>query len=222
MKGKDGLLSVRANNINLEGADVLNDGSGLTLLNSKNNLNLTSLSVGFDEKLGNANSYRNESVHEAVVSQVKGKGNVLLTGKNILSEGAQLESEAKLMAIAENDLVLNGAKESRDFEEFHKTKSGSVAKVTKTSLDQQQSVTQVGTQVSGKDVVLSAGHDVKAKGMQAIADDNLHVQAGHDVDIAADTNHFKNKRVETKKTSGVFTGGGIGITFGSQIRKTRL
>ena len=219
VKGKDGLLSVRANNINLEGADVLNDGSGLTLLNSKNNLNLTSLSVGFDEKLGNANSYRNESVHEAVVSQVKGKGNVLLTGKNILSEGAQLESEAKLMAIAENDLVLNGAKESRDFEEFHKTKSGSVAKVTKTSLDQQQSVTQVGTQVSGKDVVLSAGHDVKAKGIQAIAEDNLHVQAGHDVDIAADTNHFKNKRVETKKTSGVFTGGGIGITFGSKSEK---
>ena len=219
VKGKDGLLSVRANNINLEGADVLNDGSGLTLLNSKNNLNLTSLSVGFDEKLGNSNSYRNESVHEAVVSQVKGKGNVLLTGKNILSEGAQLESEAKLMAIAENDLVLNGAKESRDFEEFHKTKSGSVAKVTKTSLDQQQSVTQVGTQVSGKEVVLSAGHDVKAKGIQAIADDNLHVQAGHDVDIAADTNHFKNKRVETKKTSGVFTGGGIGITFGSKSEK---
>ena len=91
------------------------------------------------------------------------------------------------MAIAENDLVLNGAKESRDFEEFHKTKSGSVAKVTKTSLDQQQSVTQVGTQVSGKDVVLSAGHDVKAKAIQAIADDNLHIQAGHDVDIAADT-----------------------------------
>ena len=219
VKGKDGLLSVRANNINLEGADVLNDGSGLTLLNSKNNLNLTSLSVGFDEKLGNSNSYRNESVHEAVVSQVKGKGNVLLTGKNILSEGAQLESEAKLMAIAENDLVLNGAKESRDFEEFHKTKSGSVAKVTKTSLDQQQSVTQVGTQVSGKDVLLSAGHDVKAKGIQAIADDNLYIQAGHDVDIAADTNHFKNKRVETKKTSGVFTGGGIGITFGSKSEK---
>ena len=219
VKGKDGLLSVRANNINLEGADVLNDGSGLTLLNSKNNLNLTSLSVGFDEKLGNANSYRNESVHEAVVSQVKGKGNVLLTGKNILSEGAQLDSEAKLMAIAENDLVLNGAKESRDFEEFHKTKSGSVAKVTKTSLDQQHSVTQVGTQVSGKEVLLSAGHDVKAKAIQAIADDNLHIQAGHDVDIAADTNHFKNKRVETKKTSGVFTGGGIGITFGSKSEK---
>lgn len=219
VKGEDGQLQLLSNNLNAKGADIVNDGNGNTLVQTKNNMNLTALSVGFDEKMGKGNHYRHEKVEEAVVSQVKGKGNVLLTGKNILSEGAQLDSEAKLMAIAENDLVLNGAKESRDFEEFHKTKSGSVAKVTKTSLDQQQSVTQVGTQVSGKDVVLSAGHDVKAKGIQAIADDNLHIQAGHDVDIAADTNHFKNKRVETKKTSGVFTGGGIGITFGSKSEK---
>ena len=219
VKGEDGQLQLSSNNLNAKGADIINDGNGNTLVQSKNNMNLTALSVGFDEKMGKGNHYRHEKVEEAVVSQVKGKGNVLLTGKNILSEGAQLDSEAKLMAIAENDLVLNGAKESRDFEEFHKTKSGSVAKVTKTSLDQQHSVTQVGTQVSGKDVVLSAGHDVKAKAIQAIADNNLHIQAGHDVDIAADTNHFKNKRVETKKTSGVFTGGGIGITFGSKSEK---
>ena len=219
VKGEDGQLQLLSNNLNAKGADIINDGNGSTLIQTKNNMNLTVLSVGFDEKMGKGNHYRHEKVEEAVVSRVKGKGNVLLTGKNILSEGAQLDSEAKLMAIAENDLVLNGAKESRDFEEFHKTKSGSVAKVTKTSLDQQQSVTQVGTQVSGKDVLLSAGHDVKAKGIQAIADDNLHIQAGHDVDIAADTNHFKNKRVETKKTSGVFTGGGIGITFGSKSEK---
>ena len=182
-------------------------------------MNLTALSVGFDEKMGAGNHYRHEKVEEAVVSRVKGKGDVALTAKNLRAEGAQLESDAKLMAIAENDLVLNGAKESRDFEEFHKTKSGSLARTTKTSLDQQHSVTQVGTQVSGKAVLLSAVHDVKAKGIQAIADDNLHIQAGHDVDIAADTNHFKNKHVETKKTNGVFTGSGIGVTVGSKSEK---
>ncbi|WP_432507801.1 hemagglutinin repeat-containing protein [Haemophilus influenzae] len=219
VKGEDGQLQLSSNNLNAKGADIINDGNGITLVQSKNNMNLTALSVGFDEKMGAGNHYRHEKVEEAVVSQVKGKGDVRLTAKNLRAEGAQLESEAKLMAIAENDLVLNGAKESRDFEEFHKTKSGSLARTTKTSLDQQHSVTQVGTQVSGKDVVLSAGYDVKAKGIQAIADDNLHVQAGHDVDIAADTNHFKNKRVETKKTHGVFTGGGIGITFGSKSEK---
>ena len=219
VKGENGQLQLSSNSLNAKGADIINDGNGSTLVQSKNNMNLTALSVGFDEKMGEGNHYRHEKVEGAVVSQVKGKGDVTLTAKNLRAEGAQLESEAKLMAIAENDLVLNGAKESRDFEEFHKTKSGSVAKVTKTSLDQQHSVTQVGTQVSGKEVVLSAGHDVKAKGIQAIADDNLHVQGGHDVDIAADTNHFKNKRVETKKTRGVFTGGGIGITFGSKSEK---
>ena len=219
VKGEDGQLQLSSNNLNAKGADIINDGNGSTLVQSKNNMNLTALSVGFDEKMGAGNHYRHEKVEEAVVSRIKGKGDVELTGKNILSEGAQLDSEAKLMAIAKNDLVLNGAKESRDFEEFHKTKSGSVAKVTKTSLDKQHSVTQVGTQVSGKEVVLSAGHDVKAKGMQAIADNDLHIQAGHDVDIAADTNHFKNKRVETKKTRGVFTDGGIGFTVGSQSEK---
>ena len=219
VKGEDGQLELSSNNLNAKGADIINDGNGNTLVQSKNNMNLTALSVGFDEKMGAGNHYRHEKVEEAVVSRIKGKGDVELTGKNILSEGAQLDSEAKLIAIAKNDLVLNGAKESRDFEEFHKTKSGSVAKVTKTSLDQQHSVTQVGTQVSGKEVLLSAGHDVKAKGMQAIADNDLHIQAGHDVDIAADTNHFKNKRVETKKTRGVFTDGGIGFTVGSQSEK---
>ena len=92
------------------------------LFKPKITLNLTALSVGFDEKMGAGNHYRHEKVEQAISSQIKGKGDVTLTAKNLRAEGAQLESETKLMAIAENDLVLNGAKESRDFEEFHKTK----------------------------------------------------------------------------------------------------
>ena len=218
VKGENGQLQLSSNSLNAKGADIINDGNGSTLVQTKNNVNLTALSVGFDEKMGAGNHYRHEKVEQAISSQIKGKGDVTLTAKNLRAEGTQLESETKLMAIAENDLVLNGAKESRDFEEFHKTKSGSLARTTKTSLDQQHSVTQVGTQVSGKDVVLSAGHDVKAKGIQAIADDNLHVQAGHDVDIGATTNHFKEVHQQTKKTSGVLASGG-GITFGSKSEK---
>ena len=93
-----------------------------------------------------------------------------------------------------------------------------VAKTTKTRLDKEQSRNHLGTQVSGKDVLLSAGHDVKAKGIQAIADDNLHVQAGHDVDIGATTNHFKEVHQQTKKTSGVLASG-AGITLGSKSEK---
>ena len=74
-------------------------------------------------------------MEEAVVKAGKGKGDVLLTGKIFLSEGAQLDSEAEVDGYAENDLVLNGAKESRDFEGFHKTKRRKRLAVTKTSLD---------------------------------------------------------------------------------------
>ncbi|MFU2078411.1 hemagglutinin repeat-containing protein, partial [Avibacterium endocarditidis] len=218
VKGKDGELHLSANTILSQGADIINEGQGDTIVKAKTGLNLTALSVGFDEKMGKGDHYRNEKVQEAVVSHIKGNGDVLLSGRDITAEGANLESAAHLRALAENDIVLNGAKESRHFEAFHKTKSGSVAKVTKTRFDQQQSETLVGTQVSGNQVLLAAGNDVKAKGVQAIAENDLHVQAGHDVDIAADTNHFKNIHKETKKTSGVFTSGG-GITFGSKSEK---
>ena len=218
VKGEDGTLHLSANNLNAQGADILNDGKGNTVIQVKNNANLTALETGYDEKVGTGNHYRHERVQEAVVSHIQGKGDVLITANNLYSEGADLESDGRLIALAENDLVLNGAKESRDFEEFHKTKSGSVAKVTKTSYDKQQSEITRGTQLSGKEVILSAGRDIKGKGLQAVSEDDLIIQAGHDVDISADTNHFNNQHIETKKTSGVFTGG-IGITFGSSSEK---
>ena len=218
VKGEDGELQVSANNIDVTGADILNEGKGRTYVSAKNKMSLGTLEVGFSEKMGGGNHTRIERVTESLISRVKGKGDVVLSGKDILSAGAELEAKNKFMALAENDLVLGTATVDSDFEEFHQTKSGSLAKTTKTRLDKVQSRHHLGTQVSGKDVILSAGHDVKAKGIQAIADDNLHVQAGHDVDIGATTNHFKEVHQQTKKTSGVLASG-AGITLGSKSEK---
>ena len=218
VKGEDGTLHLSSNKLEAQGADIINEGKGTTLVQAKTALNLTALSVGYDEKMGGGNDSRREKIEKAVVSHIKGKGDVTVAAKDFLSEGARLESAEKLTAIAENDLVLNGAKESSDFEEFHQTKSGRLAKTTKTSLDKAQLDSHVGTQLSGKDILLSAGKDVKAKGLQGIADKNLSIQAGEDVVLAADTNRFKEVHQQTKKTSGVFTSGG-GITFGSKSEK---
>ena len=218
VKGEDGTLHLSSNKLEAQGADIINEGKGTTLVQAKTALNLTALSVGYDEKMGGGNDSRREKIEKAVVSHIKGKGDVTVAAKDLLSEGARLESAEKLTAIAENDLVLNGAKESSDFEEFHQTKSGSLAKTTKTSLDKAQLDSHVGTQLSGKDILLSAGKDVKAKGLQGIADKNLSIQAGEDVVLTADTNRFKEVHQQTKKTSGVFTSGG-GITFGSKSEK---
>ena len=218
VKGEDGELQVSANNIDVTGADILNEGKGRTYVSAKNKMSLGTLEVGFSEKMGGGNHTRIERVTEGLISRVKGKGDVVLSGKDIWSAGAELEAKNKFMALAENDLVLGTATVDSDFEEFHQTKSGSLAKTTKTRLDKVQSRHHLGTQVSGKDVLLSAGHDVKAQGLQAIAENDLRVQGGHDVDIGATTNHFKEVHQQMKKTSGVLASG-AGITFGSKSEK---
>ncbi|EXI62645.1 hypothetical protein AK33_04365 [Mannheimia granulomatis] len=220
VKGENGTLHINANNINLGGADIINDGQGSTYLSAKNQLNLTALQVGFDEKMGGGNHYRNESVNDVVVSRIKGNGNVTLFAKDIYSEGANIEAKARLTAFAENDIVLGSATRSSDYEEYHHTKSGGAfGRSKKTSLDTDQQVIKVGTKLGGGEIIVSAGHDVKAHNLQAIADKDLVIQGGNNVTIGSDVNRFRTTHFEEKSKSGVFSGGGIGITFGKKSEK---
>ncbi|MDP0162743.1 hemagglutinin repeat-containing protein, partial [Glaesserella parasuis] len=217
VKGENGTLQIQANNINLTGADIINDGQGQTYISAKNNLNLTALSVGFDEKMGGGNHYRNEAVQGVEISRVQGKGNTVLSGQNIYSEAAKLEAKQRLALLAENDVVLGSASTLSDFAEYHHTKSGgALGSSQKTTLDTYQDKTQVGTTLGGGDILVSAGNDLKVKNLQAIADKDLHLQAVNNVSISADTNYFKDTHFEQKSKSGVFSGGGIGITFGKK------
>ena len=217
VKGENGTLQIQANNIHLTGADIINDGQGQTYLSAKNNLNLTALSVGFDEKMGGGNHYRNEAVQSVEVSRVQGKGDVVLSGQNIYSEAAQLEAKQHLALLAENDVLLGTASTSSDYAEYHHTKSGgALGSSKKTTLDAYQDKTQVGTTLGGGEILVSAGNDLKAQNLQAIADKDLQLQAVNNVSIFADTNSFKETHFEQKSKSGVFSGGGIGITFGKK------
>ncbi|MDG6449172.1 hemagglutinin repeat-containing protein, partial [Glaesserella parasuis] len=187
---------------------------------AKNQLNLTALQVGFDEKMGGGNHYRNESVNDVVISNIKGNGNVTLAAKNIYSEGADLAAKEKLIALAENDIVLGSATRSSDYEEYHRIKSsGAFGSSKKTSLDTDQQTLKVGTKLGGGEIILSAGHDVEAHNLQAIADNDLIIQGGNNVTIGSDVNRFKTTHFEEKSKSGVFSGGGIGITFGKKSEK---
>ena len=113
-----GELQVSANNIDVTGADILNEGKGRTYVSAKNKMSLGTLEIGFSEKMGGGNHTRVERVTESLISRVKGKGDVVLSGKDIWSAGAELEAKNKFMALAENDLVLGTATVDSDFEEF--------------------------------------------------------------------------------------------------------
>ncbi|WP_129582362.1 filamentous hemagglutinin N-terminal domain-containing protein, partial [Rodentibacter caecimuris] len=76
VKGENGTLAVSANRINLLGAAIINEGKGDTKVSAKTDLNLTALSVGFDEKMGGGNHYRNERKDDVEISRIKGGGDV--------------------------------------------------------------------------------------------------------------------------------------------------
>ena len=55
VKGEDGELQVSANNIDVTGADILNEGKGRTYVSAKNKMSLGTLETGFSEKMGGGN-----------------------------------------------------------------------------------------------------------------------------------------------------------------------
>lgn len=204
------------------GSVIRNDGTGLTEIHA-NDIQLKALSVGFDEKLGGGDHYRNQGIQDVEITSVQGKGNVLISGKNIYTEGTALEAAERLAVVAENSLVLDTAKKQSHYEEYHHTKSGgALGSSKKTTLDTYQDKTQVGTTLDGGEILVSAGNALKAQNLQAIADKDLQLQAVNNVSISADTNYFKETHFEQKSKSGVFSGGGIGISCKKITQTHRL
>ncbi|HDL5744955.1 TPA: hemagglutinin repeat-containing protein, partial [Mannheimia haemolytica] len=221
VKDENGLLQVQAGNITSAGADIINDGQGQTYLSAKNQLNLTALQVGFDEKMGGGNHYRNEALNDVVISRVQGKGDVVVSGKNLYSEGADLDAKARLALLAENDMVLGSATRSRDYEEYHKTKSGgALAKKTKTTYDNISETEHKGTELTGEDILVKAGHDIQGESLLAVSrSGDIDIIGGNNVTLSSATNQLSEQHIRETKRSGFLNGGEIGFTIGSQ--KTR-
>ncbi|HHW7447503.1 TPA: hypothetical protein ACU16Q_001745 [Pasteurella multocida] len=66
--GKEGTLQVSAKNIQLIGADILNEGLGDTTIIAKNQLKLTALETVKEEKIGHGDHYRHERVQDVIVN----------------------------------------------------------------------------------------------------------------------------------------------------------
>ncbi|MFW8369210.1 hemagglutinin repeat-containing protein, partial [Klebsiella pneumoniae] len=65
-------------------------------------------------------------------------------------------------------------------------------------------------------VRVTAGNDLTVSGSAIVADRDVGLLAGRDVDISAATETESHYLLEQKKKSGLLDSGGIGVTFGSQ------
>lgn len=148
---------------------------------------------------------------------IAGTGNVKLAGAYLQSQDGQVG------VLANNNVEIGAIKteHSTAYEYYKKSKSMFSTKVV-TIADFANRQQAEGSVVSGKSVAVQAGNlidmtgDVLIRASQIVADNDLQITAGRNLTIGADQQESKSYYFYEKKKSGMFSGGGFGVTIGSQ------
>jgi filamentous hemagglutinin len=158
----------------------------------------------------------NESVRQDSTEIVSGGNTTIVAGRDVNSEAAQVIASGDIGIGAGHDINLETATESDyHFKEETKTKKGFMKKTTTHTVEEDSATREAGTLLSGDNVALVAGNDLLVKGSAVVGDGNVSLNAGDNIDIVAATNSDSTYRLKEKKKSGMFSGGGIGVTIGT-------
>lgn len=99
---------------------------------------------------------------------------------------------------------------------FEKSKSGFLSSSKKYQRDRFESTTAVASTLSAETVTLVAGQDLSVRGSDVVSTSATTLVAGRDLTLeAAEETHLETHILQ-EKTSGMFSGGGVGVTIGSR------
>ncbi|WJY16916.1 hemagglutinin repeat-containing protein [Pectobacteriaceae bacterium CE90] len=152
-----------------------------------------------------------------------GHGLSLSAGNDINLQAAQAETNGALTAKAGNDINLLSATESQhDFFEETKVKKRLFSRSVTHNLQDTLQTTEKGTLLSSNSAALVSGHDINVQGSSVAAEGDVTLTAKNNVNTAASVENYQNYEEHSKKTSGLFSGGGIGFTIGSTSVSQKL
>lgn len=228
--GLDRTTVTAGNNLTLiAGQDINSDAAALAA--EKN----VGLQAGRDVNLladetTQGDSYRSKNktvINEAVRQQgteiASGTSTVIVAGRDVNTEAAQVTAQDKIGVAAGRDVNLNTATESDYYYKEQTKKSGGfLSKSTTHTIKEESATREAGTLLSGDNVKVSAGNDLLVKGSAVVGDGDVALSAGHNVSIEAATNTDASWQLKEKKKSGLMGSGGIGFTIGSTKSKQEL
>ncbi|MCY1508757.1 Hemagglutinin repeat protein [compost metagenome] len=151
---------------------------------------------------------------------VQAAGDVRLqAGRDLTARAATVTSEhGALVAMAQGDVNLLAGEASSNWSEGRKHKSsglfGSSSRTTRDSLEETRAVS---TTFSGNTVAVQ-GQNVTITGSNVVSDAGTVIVAKNDLTIQAAAETFSESHFKETKKSGVFSGGGIGVTIGKQMQ----
>uniref|UniRef100_A8GK56 Filamentous haemagglutinin family outer membrane protein n=1 Tax=Serratia proteamaculans (strain 568) TaxID=399741 RepID=A8GK56_SERP5 len=186
------------------------------------NLN-TQQSREYQESHGGRQQRVNESIRQQGTEIASGGDTRIQAGRDATLNATQAQASGDVAVSAGRDIALNSATESDySFFEETKVKKGLMSKTTTHTVEEDYATREKGGLLSGNNVSLNAGNDLKVQGSTVVGDGKVNLQAGNNVDIVAATEEQSRYRLNEKKTSGMFSGGGIGVTFGSKSSRHQL
>ena len=157
-----------------------------------------------------------ESVRQQGTEILSGGDTLLIAGRDITSVASSATAGGGIALVAGRDVTLTTATESEyHYKEEKKKSGGFLSKKTTHTIEEDSATREKGSLLSGDSVTVSAGNDLKVKGSNVVADGDVALRAGNNVDISAATNTDSSWRFKEVKKAGLMGTGGIGVTIGS-------
>ncbi|MBY4839953.1 hemagglutinin repeat-containing protein [Pantoea sp. DY-5] len=186
------------------------------------NLNAVESRSG-DSERGSKKTVINEAVLQQGTEIVSGGSTTMLAGNDITTQAASITANKDIGLQAGHDVKITTATESDyAYKEETKTKKGLFSKKTTHTISEDSSTTGKASQLNGDQISIVAGNDLTLKGSTVVGENNVGLKAGNDLTITAATDTQSSYRLSETKKSGMFSGGGIGVTFGSASSKQQL
>lgn len=157
-----------------------------------------------------------ESVRQQGTEIASGGNTVILAGRDVTAQATDVTAQGDIGVAAGRDVNLTTATESDyRYREQTKTSSGFLSKKTTHTIEEDSATREKGSLLSGDNVTVSAGNNLRVLGSAVAGDGDVALSAGNNVDIVAATNTDTSWRLKETKKSGLMGTGGIGFTIGS-------
>lgn len=157
-----------------------------------------------------------ESVRQQGTEIASGGNTVILAGRDVTAQATDVTAQGDIGVAAGRDVNLTTATESDyRYREQTKTSSGFLSKKTTHTIEEDSATREKGSLLSGDNVTVSAGNNLRVLGSAVAGDGDVALSAGNNVDIVAATNTDTAWRFKETKKSGLMGTGGIGFTIGS-------
>ncbi|MGK3131397.1 hemagglutinin repeat-containing protein [Pantoea sp. C8B4] len=208
--------------ITSQAAALASEGDSALKAGRNINLNAAESRTGNSEH-GSKKTIINETVRQQGTEMVSGGSTTLLAGNDITSQAATVTANKDLALQAGHDVNITTATESDyAYREETKTKKGLFSKKTTHTIIEDSSTTEKASSLSGDHVSIVAGHDLAVSGSSVVGESDVGLKAGNDLSLSAATETQSSYRLSETKKSGMFSGGGIGVTFGSASTRQQL